>query len=80
MLAHIARRALPAIPTLWLFTTLTFLLLYWEPGGPFDAEKPLSAELDAQIAEHYAPKLPLPHPYPRFMPNLQNGALGPPYQ
>ena len=80
MLAHIARRALQAIPTLWLIATLTFLLLYWAPGGPFDAEKPVSAEIEAQIEAHYGLHLPLHQQYLRFMRNLLNGDLGPSYK
>jgi oligopeptide transport system permease protein len=80
MLTHIARRFLQAIPTLWLIATLTFLLLYLAPGGPFDEEKPVAPEIKEQIEAHYGLNLPLHQQYFRFMGNLLHGELGPSYK
>lgn len=80
MLTHIARRVLQAIPTLWVIATLTFLLLYWAPGGPFDSEKPVAAEVQEQIEAHYGLNLPLHQQYFRFLGNLLQGDFGPSYK
>lgn len=80
MLHHISRRLLQAIPTLWLIATLTFLLLYWAPGGPFDQEKSLAPEVQAQIEAHYGLDLPLHQQYFRFLGKLLHGELGPSYK
>lgn len=80
MLTLIARRLLQAIPTLWVIATLTFLLLHLAPGGPFDAEKDVSAEVQAQIDAHYGLDLPLSQQYLRFMGKLLRGDFGPSYK
>lgn len=80
MLSHITKRFLQAIPTLWLIATLTFLMLHWAPGGPFDEEKPVSPEVKAQIEAHYGLDLPLYQQYFRFLGNLLQGKLGPSYK
>jgi oligopeptide transport system permease protein len=80
MFTHIARRILQAIPTLWVIATLTFLLLYWAPGGPFDTEKPVTAEVQEQIEAHYGLNLPLHQQYCRFLGNLLKGDFGPSYK
>ncbi len=80
MLTHIARRVLQAIPTLWLIATLTFILLYLAPGGPFDEEKPVAPEIKAQIEAHYGLNLPFHLQYFHFIDNLLHGDLGPSYK
>ncbi len=80
MLTHIARRLLQAIPTLWLIATLTFLLLRFTPGGPFDEEKPIPAEIKAEMEAHHGLDLPLYQQYFRFLGNALQGDLGPSYK
>ncbi|MGB1127239.1 MAG: ABC transporter permease [Opitutales bacterium] len=80
MLSHIARRLLQAMPTLWLVATLTFVLLHLAPGGPFDDEKSVPAEVKAQIEAHYGLDLPLYAQYLRFLGNILQGDFGPSYK
>jgi oligopeptide transport system permease protein len=80
MLALIARRLLQALPTLWIIASATFLLLRLAPGGPFDAEKPVSPEIKEQIEAHYGLDQPLHVQYLQFLGNLLRGNLGPSYQ
>ena len=80
MFTHIARRFLQAIPTLWLIASLTFVLLYLAPGGPFDEEKPVPEEVRKQIEAHYGLDLPFHQQYFRFMGNLLHGDLWPSYK
>lgn len=80
MLSLIARRLLQAIPTLWVVATATFLLLRLAPGGPFDDEKPIPAEIKAQIEAHYGLDQPLYIQYFDFLGNLLKGDFGPSYK
>lgn len=59
---------------------MTFLLLYWAPGGPFDQEKSLAPEVQAQIEAHYGLDLPLHQQYIRFIGKLLQANLGPSYK
>lgn len=80
MYSHIIKRLLQAIPTLWIIATATFVLLRLAPGGPFDAEKPVSPEIKLQIEAHYGLDDALHLQYLRFFGNLLQGDLGPSYQ
>ena len=48
MLSYAVRRLLGAIPTLLVILTITFFLVRLAPGGPFDGERTLPAEIEAQ--------------------------------
>lgn len=76
----IARRLLQAIPTLWVIATATFILLKLTPGGPFDTEKELSPEVEAQINAHYGLDLPVHQQYWRFLGQRLRGDFGPSYK
>lgn len=47
------KRVAEALVTLFVIATLTFILLRVMPGGPFDAEKVLPAEIKANIEKKY---------------------------
>ncbi|MGB0257555.1 MAG: ABC transporter permease [Coraliomargarita sp.] len=80
MLSLIARRLLQAIPTLWVVATATFILLRLAPGGPFDDEKPIPAEIKERIEAHYGLNEPLIVQYGQFFLKLLKGDLGPSYK
>ena len=80
MPAHIARRLLQAIPTLWIIATATVILLKITPGGPFDAEKPVSDEVRQRIEAHYGLDQPLHTQYLRVLGNRLTGDFGPSYK
>ncbi len=80
MYTLIARRLLQAIPTLWVIATATFILLQLTPGGPFDTEKDLSEEVEAQINAHYGLDLPVHQQYLRFLGQRLQGDFGPSYK
>ncbi len=50
MLRFTLLRFLWAIPTLLLVIVLAFLMVHAAPGGPFDAERALPPEIEANIA------------------------------
>ena len=79
MLRYTLRRLLGAIPTLLLVIVLAFLLVHAAPGGPFDSERALPPEIEANIAAAYNLDEPLPQQFVRYLGGLLRGDLGPSY-
>ena len=79
MLRYTLRRLLGAIPTLFLVIVLAFLLVHAAPGGPFDDERALPAEIEANIAAVYHLDEPLPMQFARYFGNVVQGDFGPSY-
>lgn len=80
MIRFILRRLAWAVPTLWVVATLTFFLMRLAPGGPFQAEKEIPAEIRARIEATYRLDRPLAEQYGHFLLNLVRGDLGPSYK
>lgn len=53
MLSFIARRLLQMIPVLLIVATLTFFMIRLAPGGPFDAEKSVTPEIQKNLESYY---------------------------
>ncbi|MBB3711642.1 oligopeptide transport system permease protein [Limimaricola variabilis] len=53
MLNYVLRRVAVAIPTLLLLIVISFALMYAAPGGPFNSERPLPAQVMANIEARY---------------------------
>ena len=53
MIRFIAQRLLVAIPTLLILVIFSFVLMFAAPGGPFDSERPLPAEVMKNINARY---------------------------
>ncbi|TPW13258.1 MAG: oligopeptide transport system permease protein, partial [bacterium] len=49
MIRFILKRLLWMIPTLWVVATITFFLMRAAPGGPFQAEKEIPADIKANL-------------------------------
>ena len=79
MLRYTLRRLLGAIPTLFLVIVLAFLLVHAAPGGPFDSERVLPPEIEANIAAAYHLDEPLHRQFLRYLSGLLRGDLGPSY-
>jgi len=79
LLRYTLRRLLGAIPTLFLVIVLAFLLVHAAPGGPFDDERALPAEIEANIAAAYHLDEPLPTQFARYLGGLVQGDFGPSY-
>ena len=73
-------RLLGAIPTLLLVIVLAFLMVHAAPGGPFDAERALPADVAANIEKAYHLEEPLPQQLVRYMSGLLRGDLGPSFR
>ena len=80
MLRFALLRFLWAIPTLLLVIVLAFLMVHAAPGGPFDAERALPPEIEANIARFYHLDEPLPQQFTRYLNGLLRGDLGPSYR
>ncbi len=80
MLRYTLLRILGAIPTLLLVIALAFLMVRVAPGGPFDDERALPAEIEANIARAYHLDEPLPQQFLRYLSGLMRGDLGPSYR
>jgi ABC-type dipeptide/oligopeptide/nickel transport system permease component len=64
---YIARRLLWLIPVFLFISIVTFALVHAVPGGPFDREKPLPAEIRANLNKHYGIDQPLWKQYTDYM-------------
>ncbi len=80
MLRYTLLRLLGAIPTLLLVIALAFLMVHAAPGGPFDAERALPPDIEANIARAYHLDEPLPRQFLRYLSGLLQGDLGPSFR
>jgi oligopeptide transport system permease protein len=77
MLALVARRLMTAIPTLLAIIILSFLLMRFAPGGPFDGERPLAPETRAALETAYGLDKPLVQQVGLYLGRLAHGDFGP---
>ena len=80
MLRYALLRILGAIPTLLLVIALAFLMVHAAPGGPFDAERVLPPEIEANVARAYHLDESLAQQFVRYLSGLVRGDLGPSYR
>ena len=80
MLAYAVRRLLSAIPTLLIIITLAFFMMRLAPGGPFDREKQLPPEIEANILRAYNLDKPVHEQYFDYLKNILKGDFGPSYK
>jgi len=73
-------RVLAGIPVLWVVATVTFALLRFLPGGPFDKERVLPPEIRHNLERRYALEGTLAHQYVDYLERLARGDLGPSYK
>lgn len=77
MLKYSLRRLGSAVPTLFLLITAAFFLIRVAPGGPFDSERALPDEIEANLAAKYHLDEPLVFQYGRYMWQIAQLDLGP---
>jgi oligopeptide transport system permease protein len=80
LLRYALLRLLGAIPTLLLVIVLAFLMVHAAPGGPFDEERALPADVAANIQAAYHLDESLPQQFIRYMSGLLQGDLGPSFR
>ena len=75
-----AYRGLLTLAAFWVIVTLVFALLRLAPGGPFDGERRLPPEIEANLRAAYHLDAPLPEQYLRYAGMLLRGDLGPSFR
>jgi len=80
LLRYTLLRIAGAIPTLLLVIALAFLMVHAAPGGPFDDERVLPADIEENIRKAYHLDEPLPQQFTRYLGGLLQGDLGPSYR
>lgn len=76
MFSFIVKRLLWMALTLWVVFTVSFFLMRAVPGGPFDSERRVEPEIEANILRRYNLDQPLPVQYWRELKNVARGDLG----
>lgn len=76
MARYIGQRLILLLVTLWLISTLTFVLMHSIPGDPFSSEKKLPEQTLRALEAKYNLDKPLPQQYVLYMKNLATGDLG----
>jgi oligopeptide transport system permease protein len=77
---HVLRRLLVLAATFWVIVTVAFFLMRLAPGGPFDGERRLPPEIEANLRAAYHLDEPLPRQYVRYLGMLAAGDLGPSFK
>ncbi|HSK38804.1 MAG TPA: oligopeptide ABC transporter permease OppB [Arenibaculum sp.] len=80
MLTYAVRRLFGAIPTLFLIITIAFFMIRLAPGGPFDTERALPAEIEANLMRAYHLDQPLPVQYVNYLGGILSGDFGPSFR
>ncbi len=77
MIRLISVRIAAAIPTLFIVILLTFLLMHAAPGGPFDGERELLPEVEANLRAVYHLDAPLAVQFGDYLWGVLHGNFGP---
>lgn len=80
MLSYTVRRVLSAVPTLLFIIMLAFAMVRAAPGGPFDQERAVPAEIRANLDKAYHLDEPLPMQFLRYMDGILHGDFGPSFK
>ncbi len=80
MLGYSIRRILGAIPTLLVVIAISFFMIRLAPGGPFDQERALPPEIQANLMRAYGLDKPLPEQFVSYVGNVLRGDFGPSFK
>lgn len=80
MLKFILKRILAAVPVLFIVVTATFFLVRMAPGGPFDSEKNVPAEILKNLNERYHLNDPLYVQYLDYLKGIVTLDFGPSFK
>jgi oligopeptide transport system permease protein len=80
LLAYTTRRLLGALPTLLILIGVAFFLIRAAPGGPFDTERQLLPEIEANLRATYHLDEPLYQQFGRYLWGLLHFDFGPSFQ
>ena len=79
MISFVLRRLASAVPTLFIVVTISFFLMRFAPGGPFNLERPLPPQTMANLMATYHLDQPLWNQYLTYINNAVTGDFGPSY-
>lgn len=80
MLRFFSIRLLQAIPVVFVVITVTFFLVRFAPGGPFDGEKQVEETVRKALEAQYNLDQPLISQYFSYLGDLAQGDLGPSFK
>jgi oligopeptide transport system permease protein len=80
VIAFVLKRFAWMVLTLWIVFTLSFFLMRSVPGGPFDGERDLPPEIEANLLRRYHLDEPMWQQYMRELGNLLRGDFGFPFK
>ena len=80
MFHYFLTRLAGAIPTLFVIVTVAFFLIRAAPGGPFDQEQTLPAEIMTNLQNAYGLDQPIMTQYGRYLGALAHGDFGPSFK
>lgn len=80
MFGYAIKRLGSAIPTLLIIITIAFFMMRLAPGGPFDRERQLPPEIEANILKAYNLDKPIHEQYFDYLKNIVRGDFGPSYK
>jgi len=78
--AYVTRRLLTSIPTLLVIVTVAFFMMRIAPGGPFDRERALPAEIEKNVLAAYDLDQPLILQYGDYLLGVLQGDFGPSFK
>jgi oligopeptide transport system permease protein len=77
---YVTRRILTSIPTLLVIVTVAFFMMRIAPGGPFDRERALPAEIEKNVLAAYDLDQPLLLQYRDYLLGVLQGDFGPSFK
>src|SRR5699024_3681844 len=77
MVRYILKRFLMMIVTIWIITTLTFVLMVSIPGSPFNSESSSNETVQANLERHYNLDKPYPVQYLLYLKSIVTLDFGP---
>lgn len=80
MLSYALKRLVGAIPTLFVIIAIAFVMIRMAPGGPFDKERRVSPQVEANLNAAYHLDEPLVAQFGRYLGGLLRGDFGPSFQ
>ena len=80
MIVYLLRRLLSAIPTLLAIVTIAFFMMRIAPGGPFDTERHVPPEVEANLKKAYNLDKPLIAQYWDYLRGVVHGDFGPSFR
>ncbi len=80
MTAYVVRRLLSTIPLLFAILFFSFVFMRSAPGGPFDAERSVSPQIERNLEAKYHLDESLGRQFLRYVGGLLHGDLGPSFK